>query len=151
MEQNWFEPTGWYKIIPYVKEDRGNLRCLGIQAPLCVTDVGGVTIIHIRENLPFQNIVELNINLRNIFGPATLVLGLDKDIAFYRIEKCSREEMRDYQTFGNPVLTEVNNGNLGIDQTERYEIEEPRRQIDTGSKSSLRRGGSKSNRKTQRA
>jgi hypothetical protein len=143
--------SGWYKVIPYIKEDRGNLKCLGIQAPFCLTDVGGITIIHIRENLPFQNIVELNVNLRNIFGPATLVLGLDKDIEFYRIEKCSREEMRDLQVFGNPVFMEVKNGCIDTNQVKRLEIEEPRRQINTRSKSSIRQSSGKSNRKTQRA
>lgn len=147
----WQQPTGWYKVIPYIKEDRGNLKSLGIQAPFCLTDVGNITIIHIRENLPYQNVVELNVNLRNIFGPATLVLGLDKDISFYRIEKCSSKEIQDYQVFGNPVFTEVTDGNANPDRDERFKIEEPRRQIDTGSKPSVRRSGSKSNRKTKKS
>lgn len=150
LDNMWQQPTGWYKVIPYIREARGNLKCMGIQAPLCISDVGGITIIHIRENLPYQNIIELNVNLRNIFGPATLVLGLDKDIAFYKIEKCSDGEMKDYQTFGNPVLTEVKDGHSNIDPVERCEIEEPRRQVDTGSKPSVRRSGIKSIRKTQR-
>lgn len=150
MDSMWQQTTGWYKVIPYTREARGNLKCLGIQAPLCISDVGGITIIHIRENLPYQNIVEINLNLRNIFGPATLVLGLDKDIAFYRIEKCSAGEMKDYQTFGNPVLTEVKDGHSSIDSAERYEIEEPRRPADTRSKPNVRRSSSKSIRKTQR-
>lgn len=143
-----WQPTGWYKVIPYTREPRGNLKCLGIQAPLCISDVGGITIIHIKEDLPYQNIIELNVHLRSIFGPATLVLGLDKDIAFYRIEKCSGEEMKDYQTFGNPVLTEVNSGHSNIDQAERHEVEESRRQVATRSKPSVRRSSSKSIRKT---
>ncbi len=151
MENLWQQPTGWYKVIPYTKEGRGNLKCLGIQAPLNIHDVGGITIIHIRENLPYQNIIELNVNLRSIFGPATLVLGLDKDIAFYKIEKCSKEEVRDYQTFGNPVITEVDNGSSGLNQIERCETEEQGRQADSGSKPSVRQSNSKSNRKTQRA
>jgi len=151
MMDMWQQPTGWYKIIPYIKEDRGNLKCMGIQAPLCINDVGGITIIHIKENLPYQNIIELNVNLRSIFGPATLVLGLDKDIAFYRIEKCTKEEMKDYQTFGNPVLTEVDSGLSEPNQAERHKIEESGRPTDSKSKPSIRRSGSKSNRKTQRA
>jgi hypothetical protein len=149
-QQPSFQGAGWYKVIPYEREARGNLKCLGIQAPLCINDVGGITVIHIRENLPFQNIVELNINLRSIFGPATLVLGLDKDISFYKIERCSGEEIRDYQTFGNPVFTEVRGGHSDTNQGERYETEEPRRQIDTRSKPSIRRSSSKSDRKTKR-
>ena len=150
MMDMWQQPTGWYKIIPYIKEGRGNLKCLGIQAPLNIHDVGGITIIHIRENLPFQNIIELNANLRSIFGPATLVLGLDKDIAFYKIEKCSNEEMKDYQTFGNPILTEVNSGHSEPNQIERHEIEKSGRQSDSKNKPSIRRSSSKSYRKTQR-
>jgi len=155
MENNsmgmWQPTTGWYKVIPYAKEARGNLKCLGVQAPLCINDLGSITVIHIKENLPYQHIIELNVNLRNIFGPATLVLALDKDIEFYRIEKCSNKEIKNYQIFGNPVLTEVKDGDSNLDRRERCETEEPRRQIDSRSKSSVRRSGSKSVKKTQRA
>lgn len=151
-EESLWQTEGWYKVIPFLKEDRGNLKCLGIQAPFCLMDVGGITIIHIRENLPYQNIIELNVNLRNIFGPATLVLALDKDIAFYKIEKCSQNEVKDYRTFGNPVLQEVKEIGYSDPNTDkRYEIEESGRQVTARNKSGIRRIGSKSNRKTQRA
>ncbi|OGM09157.1 hypothetical protein A2Z67_04420 [Candidatus Woesebacteria bacterium RBG_13_36_22] len=150
MEQLWQTQTGWYKIIPYIREARGNLKCLGIQAPLCISDVNGLTIVHIRENLPYQNIIELNLNLRSIFGPATLVLALDKDIDFYKIKKCTSEEMSDYQLFGGPILEEVKDGHSNISKDERLEVEEKGRPVDAGSKSSLRRSGSKSNKRVNR-
>ncbi len=145
------EQTGWYKVIPYEREARGNLKCLGVKAPLCINDVSGITIIHIRENLPYQNIIELNVNLRTIFGPATLVLALDKQIDFYRIEKCSSEEVKKYQSTGNPVLTEVESGDIGCDKDERLEVEEPGGPANSRSKPLVRAGSGKSNRKTPRA
>jgi hypothetical protein len=151
LENLWQQPMGWYKVIPYWREPRGNLKCMGIQAPLCINDVSGITIIHIKENLPYQNIIELNVNLRNIFGPATLVLALDRNIEFYRIEKCTNDEVKNFQILGNPIITdfkETDNGYSDIDKIGRHETKEPRRSVDTRSKSGVRRGGSRSDRKT---
>jgi hypothetical protein len=49
MMDMWQQPTGWYKIIPYIKEGRGNLKCMGIQAPLCINDVGGLPLFILRR------------------------------------------------------------------------------------------------------
>lgn len=77
----------WYVLTPYVIEERANLRCIGIETSLKLTNVGETLVVHIKENLSNADIYDLNQKLRSFFGDNTIVFCVEKDIDFLKIKK----------------------------------------------------------------
>jgi hypothetical protein len=96
----------WYTVKPYYVEERGNLKFLGIEAPLKCVNVEGTLIVHIKDELPVTDLAELNLKFRQVFGPDTLVFAWKNDILFYNIRKLQPKEVKELEQCGYPVLIE---------------------------------------------
>ena len=104
----------WYTVKPYYVEDRGNLKFLGIEAPLNCVNVEGTLIVHIKDDLSVTDLAELNLKFRQVFGQDTLVFAWKNDILFYNIRKMKPKEVKELEKFGYPVLIE--------DKTEKEQV-----------------------------
>lgn len=107
----------WYSVTPYIVEERGNLKSLGIQAPMKITNINDIMVVHIKDNLPLNDTADLTEKMRQYFGNSTLVFCFNKDINFYNIRKCDDKEVEYLKKHGFPIFIEEVD-DIGPEQSE---------------------------------
>lgn len=93
-----------YKVQPWYIEDRGNLRAYGISAPIRLVNVDDLLVIHIKGDMSMQDMEALNMKLRYLFGPFTLVFAFQEDIEFLTVKKMTAEERNCWIKTGERLI-----------------------------------------------
>ena len=94
------------KLVPLYREDRGNLKFLGVEAPVTYTSPKDLLIIHVKTDMPTDQMNLLNKKLRSVFGQDAIVFTTQCDIKFFCLDKVSPEEAKALAENGDPAIVE---------------------------------------------
>jgi hypothetical protein len=92
------------KLAPLYQEDRGNLRFLGVEAPVNFLNLKNFLVIHIKTDMPTDEMNMLNKRLRSVFGQETIVFTTACDIKFCCLEQVTPEEAEKLSHMGDPAI-----------------------------------------------
>ena len=84
--------TPLLKLVPLYEEKRGNLRYLGVEAPVSFSNLKNYLVIHIKLDMPSEEMNMLNKRLRGVFGPDTIVFTTSYDLKFCGLDSMTPEE-----------------------------------------------------------
>jgi hypothetical protein len=98
--------TNLMKLVPLYREERGNLKFLGIEAPVSFTSPGKALVIHVRADMPSDQMNSLNKKLRTVFGSDTIVFTTAVDIDFCCLEPVPPEDVKKLLELGDPAIVE---------------------------------------------
>jgi hypothetical protein len=94
------------KLVPLYREDRGNLKFLGIEAPITYTSPSKMLVIHVKADMAPDQMNMLNKKLRSVFGPDTVVFTTQCEIEFCCLDQVTPEEAKKLVEQGEPAIVE---------------------------------------------